>query len=380
MRILAVSHACVVDVNQQLLVELAKHQDVELTLVAPERWKSDIRGDVDFRALDDLQADVRPLPVALSGRINLHWYPGVGRALRGERFDVAYLDEEAFSVVAYQFLRLKSKLGARLLVHGKQNIYCHYPFPFSWMQRQVLARSECLAAANEEGREVLLRKGRPDPIPVIPFAVDPALFHEQDGSERRAALGLDRFVIGYVGRLTPEKGIHDLMSALEKLWADEGLDFQALFVGSGPLEDEVRGFAERMGDGKVVMQGVVSHDEVPEVMSCVDVLALPSRTTPRWKEQFGRVIIEAMCCGVPVVGSDSGEIPILLKRLGASAVFRECDVEDLAAKLRTAIEEHDRLCGQLPQARERIESAYSYRAVASQLHGVCCRVAHTPLC
>ena len=57
MKLLAVSHACVIDVNQQLLVELGRHRDVELTLIAPRRWRSDIRGAVELRVLDWKWAD-----------------------------------------------------------------------------------------------------------------------------------------------------------------------------------------------------------------------------------------------------------------------------------------------------------------------------------
>ena len=378
MKILVVSHACVVDVNQQLLVELEGHPDVQLTLIAPERWRSDIRGDVHFRQLEHLRADVRPQPVVLSGHINLHLYRGLRQALRNEHYDVMYLDEEPYSLAAWQFSRLKSRLRAKLLVHSKQNIFRRYPFPFSWLQRQVLRTSDCVAAANLEGREVLRRKGRRGEIPVLPFAVDPERFHPQDGAPFRAALGLDRFVIGYVGRLTPEKGVPDLMAAMEQLWAEAGQDFQALFVGSGPLEGAVREFAERAGPGRVVVQSAVAHDAVPDTMSCMDLLALPSRTTPRWKEQFGRVIIEALCCGVPVLGSDSGEIPVLLRRTGGGIVFREGDVADLAAKLQRAMAERDRRRTQALEARGPIQATYSYAAVAEKLYKLCRRLAAEP--
>jgi glycosyltransferase involved in cell wall biosynthesis len=48
----------------------------------------------------------------------------------------------------------------------------------------------------------------------------------------------------------------------------------------------------------------------------MDVLAAPSQTTPRWREQFGRMLVEAFACGVPVVGSDSGEVPFVIADAG----------------------------------------------------------------
>jgi glycosyltransferase involved in cell wall biosynthesis len=64
---------------------------------------------------------------------------------------------------------------------------------------------------------------------------------------------------------------------------------------------------------------------------------LPSETRPNWKEQFGRVIIEAIACGTPVVGSDSGEIPYLLQATGGGLTFPEGQPDALGEKLKQLI-------------------------------------------
>jgi glycosyltransferase involved in cell wall biosynthesis len=81
----------------------------------------------------------------------------------------------------------------------------------------------------------------------------------------------------------------------------------------------------------------------------LDVLVLPSRTTARWKEQFGRVIVEALWCGVPVVGSDSGEIPWLIGLTGGGLVFAEGD--------RDALRKHLEALRASPALRARLASA-----------------------
>jgi glycosyltransferase involved in cell wall biosynthesis len=53
----------------------------------------------------------------------------------------------------------------------------------------------------------------------------------------------------------------------------------------------------------------VAHDEVPLWLNAMTLLCAPSQTTAGWREQFGRMLIEAMACGVPVIASDSGEMP-----------------------------------------------------------------------
>ena len=68
--------------------------------------------------------------------------------------------------------------------------------------------------------------------------------------------------------------------------------------------------------GRVHLLDAKPADELPRYLNCMDVLAVPSLTTIWWKEQYGRVIAEAMACGVPVVGSDSGAIPEVVDSAG----------------------------------------------------------------
>src|SRR4029077_20714900 len=65
----------------------------------------------------------------------------------------------------------------------------------------------------------------------------------------------------------------------------------------------------------------------------MDVLVLPSRTTPTWAEQFGRVLVEALWCGVPVIGSDSGAIPVVVNTTGGGLLSPEGAVAALANAL-----------------------------------------------
>jgi glycosyltransferase involved in cell wall biosynthesis len=125
-------------------------------------------------------------------------------------------------------------------------------------------------------------------------------------------------VVGYLGRLVPEKGVRFLMSVLERVRPP----WRALLVGGGPLETEVRAWAGRHGD-RVRFVPAVRHDEVPLYLNVMDVLAAPSESAPHWREQLGRMIIEAFACGVTVMGSDSGEIPFTIGDAGIVAGERD---------------------------------------------------------
>ena len=92
-------------------------------------------------------------------------------------------------------------------------------------------------------------------------------------------------------------------------------------------------------------------------MNCCDALVLPSLSTPRWKEQFGRVLPEAMACGVPVVGSSSGNIPAMIGDAGI--IVPEGDSRAIAAALRSLADDPDLYARLRAAGRKRVEEQLS---------------------
>jgi glycosyltransferase involved in cell wall biosynthesis len=194
------------------------------------------------------------------------------------------------------------------------------------------AASAALACINPEGARIYgASRGWKKPLAVIPLGTDLDLFKPRDATELRRSLGLaDRFVVGYFGRLVPEKGVLLLVEALSRLPPSHALllDMYANF-SPGSYAAEVLARAEALGVRDRIVTIDVPHARVPEHMSCCDVVVLPSRSTDRWKEQFGRVLPEAMACGVPVVGSESGNIPEMIGDAGL--IVPEGSAEAIAA-------------------------------------------------
>jgi glycosyltransferase involved in cell wall biosynthesis len=115
-----------------------------------------------------------------------------------------------------------------------------------------------------------------------------------------------------------------------------------------------------------VLDGL-THEQMALGYAQLDVLVLPSRTTPTWKEQFGRTIVEALWCGVPVVGSDSGEIPWLIELTGGGLVFAEGDRRALAARL-TELRERPQLRRELAgRGRANVQELFSVPAATDRL-------------
>jgi glycosyltransferase involved in cell wall biosynthesis len=139
-------------------------------------------------------------------------------------------------------------------------------------------------------------------------------------------------LIGFVGRIVPEKGVVLLLEALEGL---QDLNWSLLILGSGPLEQDIRTTWKARLRDRLTLVSPVPHSEVPRYLKCLDIFVLPSTTTPRWKEQFGLTLAQAMMSGVACIGSSSGAIPEILGSGGL--IFREGDRQSLTEALKRLI-------------------------------------------
>jgi glycosyltransferase involved in cell wall biosynthesis len=172
---------------------------------------------------------------------------------------------------------------------------------------------------------------------------------------RQAGLPVDAFLIGAAGRLVPEKGYPELLGALDSLRAT-GRDVHLAVMGSGPLESQLRGHA-----GVTLLPARPRHEIAP-FYQALDVFVLASRTTRAWKEQFGMVAAEAMSCGVPVVGTDSGAIPEVV---GEGGITVPEGAPDALAEALQRLREAPALRKRLSRtAREQSSRGYAHRTLA----------------
>lgn len=146
-------------------------------------------------------------------------------------------------------------------------------------------------------------------------------------------------------------------------------DLSLLIVGDGPEREALRARAEAALPGRVVFTGAVPHERVAEYYRCMDVLVLPSRTGQHWREQFGRTIIEALACGVPVVGSDSGAVPATLS-LTAGLSYPEGKVSALAELLARLAASPGERAALAEKGRRRVLESFTTEAVAQALYAV----------
>ncbi len=97
-------------------------------------------------------------------------------------------------------------------------------------------------------------------------------------------------------------------------------------------------------------------------------MVLPSLTRPNWKEQFGRVLCEAMACETPVIGSNSGEIPYVIDDAGL--VFQEGNSQELAACVRRLLDDPQLYATLATKGRQRVLENYTQEQIAKQTYEV----------
>ncbi|PYQ17931.1 MAG: hypothetical protein DMF81_26465 [Acidobacteria bacterium] len=368
-----------VGANQHVYQELARHPDVALTLLMPSHYESDFDGRriVADRVVGDGFRIITGRP-ALAGNGSLYFYlTGLSRAFREARPSVTFVDEEPWSLSALQVVRQAELCRSRIVFYSKQNIKKRLPLPSRLIESAVLRATHHACAISDEAAEVLRWKGYGGPITLLPHGVDPVRFSPRDTRLLRSRLGLTGTVFAYFGRLVPQKGVGVFLSAATRMAATEASPITFWVVGSGPEEDTLRGVVKDTA-GRFVFLPQVPHLDVADYLSVADVVVVPSLTTPRWKEQFGRVIIEALACGVPVIGSDSGEIPGLIRRLGGGLISPEGDVEALAAAMRGLLADPLRRQRLAQTGRRAVLETYTNAAVAATMRAVCREAARAP--
>ena len=363
MRIAAISHSCVLPVNQQLFAEMERLPDLDLLLITPQSWQASLGGETPFSRLPALQSPVAALPVHRSGHFALHTYIGLFDALADFGPDLIYADEEPHSRVALAAAQEAWKLSARFVFSTKQNLWRPFPWPFARIERSVHTDADGALAVTQAVGNMLRAKGYRGRLFIVPFAMNPQLFIPNRSPETRSSLHRGLPLVGYVGRLTEAKGLSDLLAAAKLAW-DRGLAFTLVIIGDGPMRSAIEHALADVPPDRWQLVGPVAHDAVADYINSLDLLVLPSRTGKTWKEQFGRVIIEALGCEVPVLGSNSGHIPHLIETTGGGLVFREGDVEDLAAQLARLVASPDQRREMGIRGRAVVLERYTYAKVA----------------
>jgi phosphatidylinositol alpha-1,6-mannosyltransferase len=360
-RLLTIGHSYCVALNRRLPNELARLGGWEVTAVGPARF----HGDFGWHTLEPEAGEpchAVPVPVHFSRPIHMMLYGRELKKILAEPWDLVHCWEEPYIASALQIAR-GVRPGVPLVFATFQNISKRYPPPFSLIERQSIRRAAGVVAFGRTAAAVTTARGFTCPTAVIPPGVDLDEFRPDHARRCGTLKRLDWQegvpVVGFVGRFVPEKGIELLLAALDRVTTP----WRALFVGSGPLEATIASWASGRAE-RVRIVTTAKHDDVSAYMNAMDLLCAPSRTTPKWREQFGRMLIEAFASGIAVIGSTSGEIPHVVADAGV--IVPEGDVVGWQQAIEQLLADPVRRSGFARLGRQRAEAVYGWPVVARQ--------------
>jgi L-malate glycosyltransferase len=330
MKILYVGHTYTVRANQAKIVALAQFPGVEITLVTPHAW----RGPLYTNRTDAFDTSLAPnvshqiLRAAFIGKESAYLLsPAIFGIIRRLLPDIVHVEQGAYALSYAQILWGLKQFSpkSRALFFTWWNL----PYTLQGIKKMLesfnLAHSACAIAGNSAARNVLRSHGFSRPVYILPqlgidlSAATPVYENARNNMQ---------FTIGYAGRISEEKGVLDLVRAVSLM--EHKSSVSLYFVGAGNALANVKQLASEHSI-TLLHHPAVRNEELLNHLANMDVLVLPSRTTPTWVEQFGHILLEAMAAGVPVIGSNSGEIPNVIGEAGF--IFEEGDACRLAAKL-----------------------------------------------
>jgi glycosyltransferase involved in cell wall biosynthesis len=203
----------------------------------------------------------------------------------------------------------------------------------------------------------------PEKLLKIHSGVDVKKFMQANGNrvEKRRSLGLDQneAVIGFVGWLLPIKGPDYLLKAMDYVW-HEHQEASLVLVGKGDMDVDLRTEAlKKNANGKIKFLGW--REDIDEIMPLFDVLVLPSLN-----EGMGRVLVEAMAAGKPVVASRVGGIPDLVRHAETGYLVPPADEKALADGIKKLLDDPEKAKQMGQRGKERCRQ-FSLEAMIEKL-------------
>ncbi len=382
--LLLIAHTYAVDEHAKKLTDLARHFDLTCATVRRADLGKiyGIMGDRFGSEHTDLNYERVEFPALGSvASVTRFIMSGLGSLIRSRTWDFVLIENEPWSWIKWQTL-LSCRLGGQVRYYGEftwENV--RRPGLKGWILRKVYelsARwSDFWICGNEAAGEIVRDAGMAaNRVLVCPqVGVDlphslPLTSEQRREFRRDEGLPENAFIVGFGGRLVAEKGVMDLVRAIELLPQSERggkTGVHLALKGHGCLRDELVRKAKEV-DWLHVLDPV-PHHELPRFLGSLDLLILGSHPVNSngvcWEEQFGHILVEAMAAGSLVAGSSSGAIPEVLD--DPDMIFAPGDCPAICALIRKV--SSDVVFSSAKRARQmkRLQDHFTHAAVADRL-------------
>lgn len=385
MRVLVIDKVAVIQKIRERYNRLVGRASLDMTLLVPSVWLENATM-VPYQPGDNEGYRTIVGRTSWPGHeIKSVYYSGLLRAFRQSRPEVILMMEEAFSLFALQVVILRKILAPRApiifyacsITTYDASVYRPKWF-FRDLGKMLLKRTEGAICINAKATQMLHDAGF-EKARTLFFGIDERGFAPMDRSVARRELGIadDLTVFMYAGRLLRYKGIDDLIEAFRRLRAQNTERRMKLWIaGEGEYGAELQQLAARSGLGdEIEFLNAVPITRMPYYMSAINALVLPSRAF--WNEQFGRVLVEAMLAETPVIGSTSGEIPMVIGDTGY--IFPADDIDALAATMQHVLQNPGEAIEKARQSRQRALREFSMGSFVDGLVDLLEDYSHRPI-
>lgn len=373
MKILIVSHTYISSINREKWKVFAnKYKDSKIKVLIPDFWPTTLFNIAAGNCFNDNlnNCEFISLKVRKAGNEVLYNYRFIDlyKILKNFKPDLIHV-EQGDNAFSYFQLILLSKLFFRKIkftfftwINWKNKWSFKYKIFWSLIERFNLKNSSGAFVGNNDAKWILKEKGFLKPVKtLLQLGVNRKFF-----IPAKKPLESKFFIIGFVGRLIKEKGIFNLIDAFNLLYKKYPR-WKIVFVGSGKDENEFKAYIQKLHlDSFVEILSSVKHEDVGDLLNTFDIFILPSFDTDKWREQFGHVLIEAMACKIPIIGSTGGEIPNVIGDSGL--IFEQKNVIDLKEKLEMFMKNMKLRKDFALKGYNRFKSDFSYEIIAQETY------------
>lgn len=362
MNLLIISSACIVGVNRTPYKILSRLDNINLTLLIPYR-----KGEVDSHyGISDIEnSDFNIILSEIDGvHPRLEKIRNLKEIIEKAKPDAILLEFDIATMMMYETIKFSKKFNSNISFIALENFnrnflnemlltICNIKlkqaagiFITYLLYKQNKNKIDIVYCVSDDGIKAMKYLGfNSSQIIKIPLGIDTDLFfpYNQDKiNEIRKNHDLNKITIAYFGRIIPEKGLDNLIIALNNI---RDLDWLLLLDNFSSYKSDyfttLKILIEKFKLEDRIKYFDANHSEMPHYINCSDIVVLPSKTTNKFKEQYGRVVAEALCCGKIVLVSNSGALPELIGDVGF--IFEKENINELSEKLKYLIENHEQV-------------------------------------
>lgn len=355
---------------------LARHVGVDLHVIFLAETDPELRQWRVYKEEIKFSYEVLPSWRKRIGRYNCLLNRGVGSALSAADPDVIVCGGYNY-VASWQALLWARTHNVPFLLWSESNLpdlRRGHPL-VEFLKKEFLSRCSGFIVPGQSAREYLrAHKIKDDVIYTAPNAVDNDLFANaavavrQDPTSRQK-LGLPNRYFLFVGRLVPEKGVFDLMSAYARLDAKVRREVGLVFVGDGASRQQLEQQASSISPGVIKFASFVQRDQLAAYYALADMLILPTHSDP-----WGLVVNEAMACSLAVILSHvAGCAADLVKKNWNGMLVPPRDVPSLAGAMQSLADQPELCRAMGAQSKQHI----SYHSPAAWSAGIARAMAAT---